>query len=167
MSQNISVKLFTGTVITHEYLFPKNPGGRTKYPVKMHQCSGARKNKNFRQCMWPREGVYMIHKDFLFHSLFLSISLLCPLCLLLPHAGCVGLYQLLFFFFFNYTYFLFKYSVLFPTFFSLFTHCIFFHSCVSNIVAEFIPIISLICLQRKGGFSKELSAQDTFLNPGT
>lgn len=82
----------------------------------------------------------------------------CRLCWALPAP---------FFFFFNYTYFLFKYSVLFPTFFSLFTLCIFFHSCVSNIVAEFIPIISLICLKRKGGFSKELSAQDTFLNPGT
>lgn len=165
MSQNISVKLFTGTVITHEYLFPKNPGGRTKYPVKMHQCSGARKNKNFRQCMWPCEGVYMIHKDFLFHSVSLTLPPLpsvasastCRLCWALPAP----------YFFFNCIYFLFKYSVLFPTFFSLFTLCIFVHSCVSNIVAEFIPIISLIFLQRKGGFSKELSAQDTFLNPGT
>lgn len=111
--------------------------------------------------------VFIWYTKIFFSTLCFSQSPSSALCAFCFHMQAVLGSTSSFFFFFNYTYFLFKYSVLFPTFFSLFTHCIFFHSCVSNIVAEFIPIISLICLQRKGGFSKELSAQDTFLNPGT
>lgn len=74
MSQNISVKLFTRTVITHESLLPESPGGRTKYPVKMHQCSGARKTKTSDSvCDYVK--VFIRNTKNFFHSVSLFVHL--------------------------------------------------------------------------------------------
>lgn len=84
-------KLFTATVIAHEFLFYKSPRGRTKYPVKIHQCSGARKTKTSDSAFdYVKVFVYFI-KNF-FYSLFCSLSLIYFLCLPL-HTLYVWLWQ--------------------------------------------------------------------------
>lgn len=125
-------KLFTGTVIAHEFLFPKNPRGRTKYPVKIHQCSGARKTKT-------SDGAFDHAKVFVYlvplpHLPSLSFTFTHPLCLVLAAINL-----------FNSNYISFKDSVCYKTSFFFLVHCC---------VIELIPIISLICSKEKGRFLK-------------